>query len=287
MSSDAAMEDVDAAGVQDAGPGPTTAAATPSAGCSAGTGRPAGGTVVVSGSHYFSFPADYDGTKPYPVLMGFHGCGGGNRGTSIDDTEWTRITRGTAFESDYVRVVPLSSNANGCWSYGTDIGRVTAVYDELLANHCVDTRRVFATGHSSGAQLVVQIVTQQHTGDAQHLSFRALAPIAASDYGAIAGPVPVMYIQGQMDKERGNGDGHETVEQFRAANGCSQTSMAYSQVAGCQSGATTVNPGCIVYASCQAPTVWCSHDDPAYGGTMHGVPCFAMTAMHDFFGTFE
>ena len=46
-----------------------------------------------------------------------------------------------------------------------------------------------------------------------------------------------------MDTERGNGDGHETVERFRAANSCGSTSMPYSDVAGCQSGATSVEPG--------------------------------------------
>ena len=46
-----------------------------------------------------------------------------------------------------------------------------------------------------------------------------------------------------------------------------------------------VDPGCIEYSGCAAPTIWCSHNDPHYGGTMHGVPCFAVTAMHDFFNS--
>jgi poly(3-hydroxybutyrate) depolymerase len=262
---------------------PMTHEATPSAGCNAATGRPAGGVVAVAQSHYFVFPESYDGTKPFPVLVGFHGCGGVNRGTSLDDTEWVRLTDGTDFETDYVRMVPLSADAGGCWSYANDLPRVTAMYDALLADHCVDTSRVFATGHSSGAQLVVQILTENHTGDAQHLSFKAVAPVAASDYGAIAGPIPVMYIQGMMDAERGGGDGHETVERFRSANGCGSSSMPYAAVTGCQSGATAVTPGCVSYDGCAAPTIWCSHDDPAYSGTMHGVPCFGITAMHDFF----
>jgi polyhydroxybutyrate depolymerase len=94
-----------------------------------------------------------------------------------------------------------------------------------------------------------------------------------------------MYIQGKMDKERGGGDGHETVARLRAANMCMDSSMPYAQVQGCQSGQTTVDPGCVAYDGCKAPTIWCSHNDPAYSGTMHGVPCFAMTAMHDFFGS--
>ena len=76
-------------------------------------------------NHYFAFPESYDGTKPFPVLVGFHGCGAGNRGTSQSDTEWMSYTKGSAFETDYVRMVPLSADSGGCWNYATDITRVT------------------------------------------------------------------------------------------------------------------------------------------------------------------
>ena len=127
-------------------------------------------------SHYLAFPESYDGSEPYPVLIGFHGCGGVNRGTSADDTEWMRLTEASAFASDYVRAVPLSADGGGCWSYDTDIARIKAMYDELLESYCVDTSRVFATGHSSGAQMIVQILLQSHVGDAEHLGFAAVAP---------------------------------------------------------------------------------------------------------------
>ena len=263
--------------------GGNATAATPSAGCAKASGRPQGGSVTVNGDHYFTFPATYDGAKPFPVLVGFHGCGEVNRGTDLNSTEWIRLTEGSAFETEYVRAVPVSAATGGCWNYGNDITRVRAMYDDLLATYCVDTSRVFATGHSSGAQFIVQILLNSHTADAQHLKLKGVAPVAASDYGPMAGPVPVMYIQGKMDAERNNGDGHETVAQFRTANSCQDASMPYLPVMGCQSGNTTVNPGCVVYDGCQAPTIWCSHNDPAYGGTMHGVPCFGVKAMYDFF----
>lgn len=260
------------------------AAAKPSAGCSKGTGRPANGSVSTQ-SHYFAFPQSYDGTKPLPVLIGFHGCGSGNRGTDINSTEFIRLAKGTSFETDYIQFVPISSSTGGCWTYGTDITRVKAAFDDLLANYCVDTGRVFGTGHSSGAQFIVQMLRQTSRADAQHFNFKGVAPVAASDYGALAGPIAVMYIQGMMDRERGNGDGREVVQQFRTANSCMSTSMPYAPVMGCQSSGTMVNPGCVIYSGCTAPTIWCSHNDPAYSGTMHGVPCFAMKAMYDFFKT--
>ena len=66
--------------------GGNAATATPSAGCAAAKPRPQGGTVTVSGKHYFTFPESYDGTKPLPVLVGFHGCGDVNRGTDLEST---------------------------------------------------------------------------------------------------------------------------------------------------------------------------------------------------------
>ncbi|WP_441290669.1 alpha/beta hydrolase family esterase [Sorangium sp. KYC3313] len=247
-------------------------AGNPSPGCGK-SGRPESGTVKVDGDHIYTFPDSYDGNTPLPLLMGFHACG-----NPID--QFINLTRGSAFETEYVRAVGRSSDGGGCWNYNSDIAKVLRIYDDLMDNYCIDMDRVFATGHSSGAQMIVQILA--HKSDAEHLNFRAVAPVAASDYGALQVPTPVMYIQGKNDTVRG-GDGASTVARFRTANKCEMSSTPYSQVMGCQSSGKAVNPGCISYSGCSEPTIWCSHDDPAYSNTSHGVPCFAIEAMYDFF----
>ncbi|XXY45838.1 hypothetical protein WME91_38130 [Sorangium sp. So ce269] len=244
----------------------------PSPGCGK-SGRPANGTVTVDNDHIYTFPDSYDGSTPLPLLMGFHACG-----NPID--QFINLTRGSAFETEYVRAVGRSSDAGGCWNYSNDIAKVLRIHDDLMDNYCIDMDRVFATGHSSGAQMIVQILT--HKSDADHLNFRAVAPVAASDYGALQVPMPAMYIQGKNDTVRG-GDGASTVARFRTANMCQMDSTPYSEVMGCQSSGRAVNPGCISYSGCSEPTIWCSHDDPAYSNTSHGVPCFAIQAMYDFF----
>ena len=93
-----------------------------------------------------------------------------------------------------------------------------------------------------------------------------------------------MYIDGKMDKQRSATSATNAVAKFRAAN----TSKTYAPVMTCtstDSGHPTVDPGCISYDSCSVPTIWCSHNDPSYSGTEHGVPYFAMKAMYDFFAT--
>jgi polyhydroxybutyrate depolymerase len=246
----------------------------PSAGCAKMNPRPAGGKIIVANDHIYDFPASYDGTKPLPLLMGFHAAS-----NPIDQIEG--LTNNSDFASNYVRAFPKSAGA--AWDYNTDLSaKVYKAYDDLTANYCIDTRRVFATGHSSGAQLIVQIMT--HVDAAKHMGFRAIAPVAASDYGVIVAPIPVIYIQGKMDSVRSS-DGHETVARFTKANTCSATTAPYSSVMTCTSSGMAVSPGCVSYESCSVPTVWCSHNDPAYSNTSHGWPCFATKAMYDFFAS--
>jgi polyhydroxybutyrate depolymerase len=260
-------------GVAASGGAGGAAAVVPSAGCGK-SGRPANGVVTVANDHIYTFPTSYDGSTPFPLLIGLHAAG-----NPIEQIR--NLTNGSAFETSYVRAFPKS--AGNEWSYNTDISKVLRIYDELVANYCVDTGRVFGTGHSSGAQMIFQILTK--SADAMRIKFKAVAPVAASNYGAIASPIAVMYIQGKMDTQRGNSNGADVVARFTTVNRCSTTTMPYPGVAMCMSGSTSVAPGCVRYDGCTQPTVWCSHNDPAYSNTNHGWPCFATKAMYDFFAS--
>lgn len=248
----------------------TTAKA--SAGCGK-SGKPSGGRVSVAGAHNYTFPATYDGKQPFPLLLGFHAAS-----NPIDQIE--NLTKGSDFETNYVRAFPKSKGS--AWDYATDIGAVLAMYDDLMANYCIDANRVFATGHSSGAQLIAQILTPGHKTDADHFQLKAVAPVAASRYGTVSRAIPVMYIQGQHDMVR-NSDGSDVVKEFATANGCMMASQPYTSVPSCMSSGKTVKDGCIQYEGCNVPTVWCSHDDPQYSNTSHGWPCFATKSIYDFF----
>jgi poly(3-hydroxybutyrate) depolymerase len=247
----------------------------PSAGCGK-SGRPSGGKVEVANQSLHYFPTSYDGTKPFPLLIALHACGNPN-------TEFVSLTNGNGFDTGYVRTFPNTPDSGQCWSnYSGDISRILSQYDDLMANYCIDKNRVFAIAHSSGAQMLVNILS--HKSDAQHLNLRGVSPVAADPYN-VAIPMPVLYIDGMMDNQRSADSAKNAVARFRTANMCSDTSKAYTQVAMCnsQQNGQAVNPGCIIYDNCTVPTIWCSHNDPNYSGTQHGVPCFAMKAMADFF----
>jgi poly(3-hydroxybutyrate) depolymerase len=249
-----------------------------SAGCGK-AGRPNGGEVIVPNDRIYDFPTGYDGSKPMPLVIALHGA---NNPNTILQT----LSNGSRLEEKFVRAFP-KSNGNA-WSYsggtGPDSQRISAIYDELLATYCIDTSRVFLTGHSSGAQMAVQMMCAAG-GDKR---FKAVAPVAASKYCDTLTPVPVMYIQGKMDAQRGGSDGANVVAVFAASNMCMAQSMPFSQVAACNSDfdGKPVDPGCIAYQGCSKPTVWCSHNDNTYNltdGHMHGWPCFASDAIADFF----
>jgi polyhydroxybutyrate depolymerase len=272
---DASMNDASTrdASTSDAG-SDQASPAVPSAGCGK-SGRPANGMVTVANDHIYNFPASYDGEKPLPLLMALHANGNPN-------TQLQAATNGTRLEASFIRAFPKSAGQG--WVIGTDAARITNVYNDLVANYCVDTSRVFLTGHSSGAQMAVQMLC----ASAGEKRFKAVAPVAASKYCAKVAPIPVMYIQGMMDAMRGNSNGMDVVNVFTASNTCSSMTVPESSVSTCNStfDRMLVTPGCVAYQGCSQPTIWCSHNDNGYNGTdghEHGWPCFASNAMADFF----
>jgi len=234
--------------------------------------RPPNGTVNVANDHIYDFPVSYDGKTPMPLLMALHAAGNAN-------TQLEGLSNGTRLATFFVRAFPKS--AGSAWVYATDAQKVVSTYNDLITNYCIDTSRVFLTGHSSGAQMAVQILCN---GDTR---YRALAPVAASKYCNRVMPTPVMYIQGMMDAMRGNSNGADVVAVFTASNTCSTTTAPHD-VPTCTSTTDrmTVTPGCVTYQGCAKPTIWCSHNDHGYNltdGYEHGWPCFASNAMADFF----
>lgn len=250
----------------------------PSDGCGK-AGRPPNGEVSVPNDRIYDFPTSYDGAKPMPAVIALHGA---NNPNTILQT----LSKGSRLETEFVRVFPKSNGS--AWSYqngtGADSMRISNIYDELLASYCVDKNRIFLTGHSSGAQMSVQMMCAPG-GDKR---FKAVAPVAASKYCDMLTPVPVMYIQGTMDAQRNNSDGANVVAVFTASNMCMAATMPDPDVPTCKStfDQQTVDPGCKIYQGCSKPTIWCSHNDNGYNATdghMHGWPCFASNAIADFF----
>ena len=165
--------------------------------------------VTVAGrarSYHVHVPRSYDGSKPFPVVLAFHG-GGGNA------KQMERYS-GLSQKADKAGFIAVYPNGTGrferfllTWNTGIpaiyatrmkvdDVGFTRALLDDIETCLNVDRRRVYATGISNGAMMAFLL--------AEQLSDRiaAIAPVAVTMRGPtlpLGRPVPVVYFHGTQD----------------------------------------------------------------------------------------
>lgn len=253
----------------------------PSPGCAKTTARPANGVVYKAGESWLIFPEKYDGTTPLPVIVGFHGCGSGNKGNA-EKTEFKGQFDGSDIGDNYVRALPLSISDGGCYDQGGDMDRAKALFTNLVENYCVDLSRVYGVGHSYGAGFLMGMTGNK--GNFDHFGFRGIAPVAGWEIASANVQVPTMYVQGTMDAERDGGDGANVAARVATVNGCNMDSTPYpTDACNSQSDGAAVTSGCKLYNECDEPTMWCRHNDKHYGTSYHGIPCFFNDTAYEFF----
>ncbi len=164
-------------------------------------------------------PRGYDGRKPIPAVIMFHG-GGGTARAAARETRWSR----KADEEIFLTVFPEGSRpdpskpadfrTNGqTWADGSnrfdpdvdDIGYVRAVIHDLKNRFNLDEKRIYATGFSNGASMTYRV--------AYELSdvIASAAPVAGAlwlEGGKPKRPVPVLYITGDSDPLNPLGGGY-------------------------------------------------------------------------------
>jgi hypothetical protein len=238
-------------------------------------------TDVTIPNSLIAVPTGYDGKAPVPAVIAFHAAGN-------DNTQMERAFKGSDLAKKYFMVYPNASG-NG-WSMQADKGRYLDAYEALLSQACVDENRIYATGHSSGAQMIVQLLC---SGDA---AFDGVAPVASSVYCQKwkNGAVPALIIHGVQDTERqayglNDGNGQKDLQPYLTSNSCQMTSTPFDpDLSKCSSITNGIdnkpfNDGCVEFSGCMAKTKWCNHNDPQYGTSNHGIPCFGVRAIYDFF----
>lgn len=249
----------------------------PSAGCMRGS------TQVTIANSLISIPPGYNGKDPVPAVIAFHAAGN-------DNTSMQRNFQGSDLAKKYFMVYPNSGDPSSGWQLSRDKARYTDTQAALLSQACVDENRLYGTGHSSGAQMVAQLLC---SGDAD---FDAVAPVASSVYCTKwkNGPIPSLIIHGVMDSERAayglnDGNGMKDLQVYLTSNMCTMTSVPFDPVlTNCTNVKTGIDgkpfdDGCVEFQGCSAKTKWCNHNDPQYGTSNHGIPCFGVRAIFDFF----
>jgi poly(3-hydroxybutyrate) depolymerase len=258
------------------GPAGTTGAAGSGAsvsGCRR-TGAPTGvmtdGQIQVAGSmrsFVLSVPSSYDSGVPYPLIFAWHGLGS-------NGTQARQYFRVEASGRDAIFVYPTAlpnSDGDNAWDLGAegvDVQLFDALVAQISATYCVDSLRIFATGHSYGGYF------SNRLGCSRGNVLRAIAPVAGAPPrgggGATqcaGGPLAAWIAHGMADPTVPFTNGEATLAFWTGANGCSSTSLP-------------VEPSpCVAYQTCVAgaPVYWCAHPG------MHEWPSFAGAAIWEFF----
>jgi polyhydroxybutyrate depolymerase len=151
-------------------------------------------------------PKSYDGSKPYAVVLAFHG-GGSNAWQMVDFCALNE----KADQAGFLVVYPngtgrlaraLTWNAGNCCGYAMlnkvdDVAFVRSLLDDLGKVVKVDPKRVYATGISNGAMMAYRLASE--------LSDRiaAIAPVSGpmgTEACSPKRPVSVMHFHGTADE---------------------------------------------------------------------------------------
>lgn len=257
---------------------PGASGAVASAGCGLTQGAPVDAGIP---NTIVTFPDGYDGSTPKPLVFAFHGAGRTNEQMRTVDSRTADGALESAFVMAYVK------SAGNAWDLNTDHPRFSAVLEQMQAQLCIDTAHIFAFGHSSGAQFIVQALGNPNIREQR---FAGVVEVASSRYDNPAwDPLPTLVIHGLNDNQRpGDNNGAVDIVQYVESNQCSGQTQPLD-VPACASIANqaAVNPGCVEYSGCAAPTLFCNHNDPNYVDngtpTNHGWPCFANAQIQSFF----
>jgi polyhydroxybutyrate depolymerase len=178
-------------------------------------------------SYLVHVPAAYNGVRPLPVVVTFHGFGA-SAGAQLALSGFAAVADRNGFA-----VVAPESRGPG-WDFlrppsrpGSDAAFVIAVLDDLRSVARVDSGRVYATGISNGAAVVFALACANVGG------FAAYGTVAGAFYSPLcdrAPPQPIVYFHGTADRLVPIGGGRvfgvlvapagQTMARWAAHNGC-------------------------------------------------------------------
>lgn len=218
-------------------------------------------TLMIAGhsrSYVLHVPAAYDGKKPAPLILDFHGLGGdgsGERGSSPYPAQTDSDGVIIAFPTG----LPGPSNQNA-WNVGPccvkdtdDVAFAKALVTEIEKTACVDTKRVYAVGFSMGGGMSHYLAC--HAADV----FAAVAPAAFDllqenqDDCKPSRPISVISFRSTGDPVVAYTGGYSMAVQGMPINflGAKKTFEKWAQLNQCPGAASAEDGnGCASYAGC-------------------------------------
>ncbi len=148
-------------------------------------------------------PTSYQDTRPYAVILAFHGYTGTAAGMDRS-SGFTQLSEQQPFIAAYPQGV-LDANNKPFWASAgpidagiDDVLFVSHVLDDLQKKFCIDPQRIYATGFSNGGGMT-WLLSCRFAG-----RIAAFAPISGNFYAFAGGchpgrPVPILDFHGTKD----------------------------------------------------------------------------------------
>jgi poly(3-hydroxybutyrate) depolymerase len=210
-------------------------------------------------TYQFSVPQGYDKKRNYPLLFGFHGAG-------VPATAFrTYFNMTQVVGPDAIVVYPEALGSPMAWNPQRDIPLFDALLTQFKAQYCIDDKRVFAAGHSSGGFFTHALGCQRGN------VLRGIGPLSAGPpFGTCVGQLAVWISQGNADPTVKVTSGQMARDFWAQRNHCNVAMSA------------PVDPAPTVeYAGCDAGFAvrYCEYDGE------HNLPAYAPKGIWDFFKT--
>jgi poly(3-hydroxybutyrate) depolymerase len=245
--------------------------AVPSASCGM-SGTPMSGRIdieVDGAQRHFVVkgPTNYDSSKPYRLVLAWHGLGGTAMQTA---SSFFGLASRAGSAAVFIAGQALTGGSQGglaSWSYdGKDANYTRKLIEWAKTNYCIDEKRIFSIGVSNGG-FMSNIVACQ-VGDL----IRGMASIAGGGpkpwiMAACKGRVAAWITHGSQDNNVPFSYGEGSRDQWAQTNHCGMMTQP-------------VMPGsCVEYQGCDPgyPVWFCEH------GGGHTVPSFTAESAWEFF----
>jgi polyhydroxybutyrate depolymerase len=203
-------------------------------------------------------PEGHDGKTPLPLVFVFHGSGGNGQGIrKAYDLE------GQA-QGKAVFVYPNADPTSGEWDLerkadaNLDILFFDAILESLSVSHCVDRKRVFATGYSAGGYFSNQLACRRGSVLRAIASHAGGGPFGANDeYGDDGAlrcperPIAALVSHGTADGTVSLEEGQKSRDHWRRVNACKTGSGQSYDPSPCTEHADCADERRVIY--CEVP----------------------------------
>lgn len=182
-------------------------------------------------------PPGYDGTKPVPLVFDIHGFTSW-ASEQVERSKWDEM----ADQEGFILIAPdgveESWNAGRCCGGNgeDDVRFFRDMVTKATAELCIDSKRVYVSGHSNGGAMTYRLACEAAD------IFAAVAPVCGGMFMSVAEcnpsrPIPVMAIRSTGDPTVTIDSADDDIEEWLTNNQCDESAVTTSGV-------------CKTYSSC-------------------------------------